>query len=188
MFVALDLPEMARRDIDDWSRDALSDPAFRRVAPEALHVTLAFLGEQPLGEVERIERAMREIAALPILLELNGPVGRPARGRPRIVALPVGSRPVEARQAELAEMLVIEGVLTPPERAYWPHVTVARIRNEGGGSRRPARVEIPDGASPTARIGWFDAVRISLYRSELQPDRAHYTPLAQVELPGPGWQ
>lgn len=183
MFVALDLPARIREDIDDWGRGALRDPAFRRVVPDSLHITLAFLGDRPLGEVERIEYAMEEIAHFPILLELQAPVGRPDRVRPRVVALPVGKGPVPARQAELIEVLAMEGIAVPAEQRFWPHVTVARVRNEGAGSRQPTRVEVPGGPSPTAGTGWFEAVRVSLYRSELQPDRAHYTPLAQVELP-----
>lgn len=187
MFVALDLPELVREDIVAWSERVLTGPAMRPVRPESLHVTLAFLGNRPLSEVERIEEAMWEIAETPILLQLQGPVGRPARGRPRLIALPVDSNPVVARQRELAETLVHEGLYKPEGRTFWPHVTVARVRAEGRGSRHPMQAKIPSGPSPTARIGYFDAVRISLYRSELQPSGAHYVPLAQVELPGRGW-
>lgn len=189
MFVAVDLPEIVRRDIAEWGETALADPALRRVAEESLHITLAFLGNRPLSDVERIEDLLLEVAEIPLFLELGGPVGRPGRGRPRIVALPVTlSRPVEARQAELAELLVCEDLYKPDRRPFWPHVTVARVRNEGNGSRRPRKVEVPSGPPPTARTGCFDAVRISLYRSELQPLGARYVPLAQVELPGAGWQ
>jgi hypothetical protein len=66
---------------------------------------------------------------------------------------------------------------------FWPRLTVAVVRAEGRGSRRPAQVKTPTGPSPTKRIGWFSGVRISLYRSELQPSGLHYVPLAQVELP-----
>lgn len=187
MFVAFDLPELVREDIASWGERELTDPAVRRLAPESLHVTLAFLGNRPLDEIERIEEAMWEIADTPVLLQLEGPVGRPSRGRPRLVALPVESRPVVARQQELSESLAHEGLYKRETRPFWPHVTVARVRNEGGGSRRPMAAKIPSGASPTARIGYFGAVRISLYRSELQPSGSRYVPLAQVELPGRGW-
>ncbi|MET0558278.1 MAG: RNA 2',3'-cyclic phosphodiesterase [Solirubrobacterales bacterium] len=187
MFVALDLPELVRRDIAAWSERELTNPALRPVAPESLHVTLAFLGDRPLGEVERIEERMWEIAETPILLQLQGPVGRPERGRPRLVTLPVDSNPVQVRQRELGEWLSRAGLYELEGRAFWPHVTVARVRAEGRGSRRPMATKIPSGPSPTAGIGYFDAVRISLYRSELQPSGAHYVPLAQVELPGRGW-
>lgn len=188
MFVALDLPERVREDIATWGEAELTDPALRRVPPESLHVTLAFLGNRPLNDVERIEGAMWEIAETEILLQLLGPVGRPARGRPRVIALPVESNPVEARQAELSEILAFEGLYKPESRPFWPHVTVARVRAEGRGSRRPLPTRIPSGPPPTGRLGYFDAVRLSLYRSELQPQGARYVPLAQVELPGAGWQ
>jgi RNA 2',3'-cyclic 3'-phosphodiesterase len=184
MFVALDLPQMVREDIATWGETELADPALRVVPPESLHVTLAFLGNRPLDDVERIAEAMEEIAELPVLLELAGPVGRPAQGRARLVALPVLHRPVEGLQERLSEILAFEGLYEPKKRPLWPHVTVARVRAEGRGSRRPMRVEIPTGPSPTKRIGWFDGVRISLYRSELQPSGARYVPLAQVQLPG----
>jgi 2'-5' RNA ligase len=188
MFVALDLPENVREDIVTWGEAELADPALRRVAPQSLHITLAFLGNRPLDDVARIEWAMEAIAETSILLRLEGPEGRPPRGRPRLVALPVDSRPVVVRQAELSEILAFEGLYEPDKRPFWPHVTVARVRAEGRGSRRPLPAKVPSGPSPTASIGYFEAVRISLYRSELQPSGAQYVPLAQVELPGRGWQ
>jgi RNA 2',3'-cyclic 3'-phosphodiesterase len=188
MFVALDLPERVREDIGAWGEAELADPALRRVPPEALHVTLAFLGNRPPAEVERIAEAMEEAADRPVLLELGGPVGRPPQGRPRLVALPVLHGPVPGLQERLSEILSFERLYEPEKRPFWPHVTVARVRAEGRGSRRPVKAEVPSGPSPTAGTGWFDGVRISLYRSELQPSGARYVPLAQVQLPGPGWQ
>jgi RNA 2',3'-cyclic 3'-phosphodiesterase len=188
MFVALDLPEIVREDIATWGETALADPALRRVPAESLHVTLAFLGNRQPADVERIEDAMEEVAEIPVLLELGGPVGRPAQGRPRLVALPALHRPVEGLQERLSEVLTFERLYEPEKRPFWPHVTVARVRAEGRGSRQPMPVEVPSGPSPTGRMGWFHGVRISLYRSELQPSGARYVPLAQVELPGAGWQ
>lgn len=189
MFVAVDLPERVREDIATWGDAELTDPALRRVSSESLHITLAFLGNRPLKDVERIAYAIEEVAEVPLFLELGSAVGRPARGRPRLIALPVSfPRPVTARQAELAEILAFERLYEPEKRPYWPHVTIARVRAEGRGSRRPMQVNVPSGPPPTERMGFFHAVRISLYRSELQPSGARYVPLAQVELPGAGWQ
>jgi 2'-5' RNA ligase len=189
MFVAVDLPERICKDIADWGETAIADPALRRVPAESLHVTLAFLGNRPLDDVERIERAMEEVADVPLFLELGGPVGRPSHGRPRVIALPVTfPRPVEARQAELAEILAFERLYEPEKRPFWPHVTVARARAEGRGSTQPMRVEVPPGPAPTEHTGLFNGVRVSLYRSELQPSGARYVPLAQVQLPRTGWQ
>jgi 2'-5' RNA ligase len=188
MFVALDLPESAREDIAAWSETALADPALRRVESESLHVTLAFLGDRPLSDVEPITEIIEWAAVDPVPMELGGPVGRPARGRPKLIALPVLGGPVEGLEDRLGRILAFEGFYKPEERPYWPHVTVARVRGEGGGSRQPMPVEIPSGPAPTQRIGRFRGVRISLYFSELQPRGARYVPLAQAELPGTGQQ
>ena len=183
MFIALELPQIVREMIGEWGEEKLTDSALRRTPVESLHLTLAFLGDRPLGDVERIERAIEEVAEYPIMLELEGPVVCPRRGAARFVALPTSSNPVLARGSELAEILAFEGLYKPPKQAFWPHVTVARVRSREGSSDRP---EIPSEPRPTAAYGWFDAVRISLYRSELQPEGSRYAPLAQVELPRRG--
>lgn len=183
MFVALDLPEIVREDIAAWGEKELTDPALRRVDLESLHVTLAFLGSRPLIDVEPIAEVMEVVANRPMPMELGGAVGRPKRGRPRLIALPVLGEPVMWLEDMLGRLLAFEGLYRSEKRPFWPHVTVARARDEGGGSRQPRRVEVPSGPSPTKRIGIFDGVRISLYRSELQPSGARYVPLAQVELP-----
>jgi 2'-5' RNA ligase len=188
MFIALDLPEMVREDIAAWSKTELANPALRLVPAESLHITLAFLGNRSPADAEWIAEAMEVAADRPVLLELGGPVGRPARGRPHLVALPVLHGPVPGLEERLREVLIFEQLYKPEKRPFWPHVTVARVRAEGRGSRRPMAVEIPSGPAPTKGTGWFDGVRISLYRSELQPSGARYVPLAQVQLPGAGWQ
>ena len=53
LFVALDFPEEMREGVEAWGREALVDPALRLVRPESLHVTLAFLGNRPEGEIDR---------------------------------------------------------------------------------------------------------------------------------------
>ena len=45
-------------------------------------------------------------------------------------------------------------------------------------------VERPPGGLPESLSEPFLGVRLTLYRSELQPTSARYVPLAQVELPG----
>ena len=183
MFVALDLPEVVREEIASWGEKELADPALRRVEPDSLHVTLAFLGDRRLRDIGPIAEVMDVVGDRPMPMELGVAEGRPKRGRPRLIALPVQGESVMWLEDMLARLLAFEGLYRSEKRPFWPHVTVARVRNEGGGSEQARRIEVPSGTSPTERIGTFDAVRISLYRSELQPRGARYVPLAQVELP-----
>jgi RNA 2',3'-cyclic 3'-phosphodiesterase len=187
LFVALDLPERVRAGIAEWGRRELVDPALRPVRPESLHVTLAFLGYRPEREIEAIAGVVGASVAPAPLIELSGPVAKPPR-RPRFFALAANSPGAEQMQAELSERLAAERFHKPEKRAFWPHVTLARVRPEGRGSRRPRAVERPPLELPPGLSEAFYGVRLTLYRSELQPSGARYVPLAQVELPGAGRQ
>jgi 2'-5' RNA ligase len=188
MFVALDLPEETRAAIAEWGRRELTDGALRPVAAESLHVTLAFLGYLPEKEIGRLEAILGEAAAGAPELRLGEPVPRPQRGRPRLFALPAESPGTVKMQAEVESMLVSARLYRPEKRPFWPHVTVARVRREERGSSRPARVTSPPGTLPKRLLKPIRGVRLTLYRSELQPRGARYTPLAQVELPAQGRQ
>jgi 2'-5' RNA ligase len=184
LFVALDLPDETREGLLEWGREALTDPALRPVAPESLHITLAFLGYRPEKEIEAVAAAVQESAAPAPWVELRDPEPRPPRGRARLYALPALSPGAEVLQAALEQRLVEGGFYEPEKRPFWPHVTVARVRPEARGSRRPAVVSEPPGAIPAELSEPRLAVRMALYRSVLLPGGAQYVPLAQVELPG----
>lgn len=184
LFVALDLPDDLREGIVAWGREALADPALRPVAPESLHVTLAFLGHRPEKEIEGIAAVVAESAAPAPWVELRDPVQRPPRGRARLYALPAISPGTEALQEGLQQGLAAEGFYEPEKRPFWPHVTVARVRPEGRGSRRPAVVSSPPTGLPEGLSEARICRRMTLYRSELKPTGARYVPLAQVKLPG----
>jgi 2'-5' RNA ligase len=184
LFVALDLPDELREGIVAWSGEALADPALRPVAAESLHITLAFLGSRPEKEIEAIAALVRERTGPAPWVELLDPVQRPPRGKARLYALPALSPGVEALQEGVAQGLAEAGFYEPEKRPFWPHVTVARVRSEGRGSRRPAIVANPPGKLPAGLSEAQICRRMTLYRSELQPSGARYVPLAQVQLPG----
>jgi RNA 2',3'-cyclic 3'-phosphodiesterase len=188
LFVALDLPEALRDGIVAWGRRALADPALRPLAPESLHVTLAFLGYRPEKQVEELSALLEGLSRPAPRVRLGDPVARPSGSRPRLFALPIESPGLVSLQAELEEALVAERLYEPEKRPYWPHLTVARVRPDGRGSKRPRRVSKPPGGLPEALAQPTNCRRVALYRSELKPQGARYVPLAQVELSPPGRQ
>jgi 2'-5' RNA ligase len=186
-FIALDIPAATRAELGAWGRAEITDPALRPVAPDSLHVTLAFLAWL---EPDALERAAAVVAAfVPTPVELRfepEPVSLPRRGRGvRLYALGVVSPQAIAAQARVEEALVAAGVYEPEDRPFWPHVTAARVRRRKEGRRGHMSVERPPGALPEGLLRPFDSVRITLYRSQTKSAGAEYTPLAQVELPGP---
>jgi RNA 2',3'-cyclic 3'-phosphodiesterase len=182
LFVALDLPNEVREGIVAWQRSELGDPALRPVKPESLHMTLVFLGYHPEREIERIaEAALVDATAPEIRLEPE-PVGVPRGKRPRLIALDAPSDGAVELQSRIELRLVEERFYEPEKRPFWPHLTVARVKPEKRGSRKPALVERAPGPLPEQLFRPFSALRLTLYRSHLRPQGAEYIPLAEKDL------
>jgi RNA 2',3'-cyclic 3'-phosphodiesterase len=186
LFVALDLPEKLRAGLAAWGEEELVDPQLRATRPESLHITLAFLGGRDTREGREVVETMRFCDVPAPLLKLEDPIQLPRRGRASLFALPAPSPATTDLRQELVGALVRAGLHLPDKRDFWPHVTVARVRPEGRGSRRPAVVARRPGDLPDGLKKPFIGVRMTLYRSELQSGGSRYVPLAQVELSRPG--
>lgn len=183
LFVALDLPEEMRDGLVAW-QGTFADPGLRPLRPEQLHMTLVFLGYQPEKEIERIaETAFDVDASAPEIELVAEPVGVP-RSRPRLFALDAQAEGAVTLQAQVSDRLQAAGFYEPEKRPFWPHLTVARVRREKRGSKRPARIESPPGPIPEELQRPFKSVRVRIYRSYLRPQGAEYVPMAELELPG----
>ena len=188
LFVALDLPEDLRDGLVGWGRRELRDPSLRVVRPESLHITLAFLGYLPEKEIGRLGEIVGRVRSLAPMVALGDPVAKPSLGRARLFALPAVSPAAVELQGELVKELVAARLYEPEKRLFWSHVTLARVKSAGRGSKRPMAVERPPGRLSKALLEPARCVRVTLYRSELNPMGARYTPLARVELSRGGRQ
>jgi 2'-5' RNA ligase len=184
LFVALDLPDDVRTGIVDWQRTALADPALRVVRPEALHVTLVFLGYQAEKDARKIAKAAFDIDAQAPAVELvSEPVGVPRGKRPRLIALAANSDETIALQQQVEANLVEGGYYEPEKRAFWPHLTVARVKPEVPKSRKPALLRSEPHPLPEHMFRFFRPTRLVLFRSHLRRTGAEYESLAELELP-----
>jgi RNA 2',3'-cyclic 3'-phosphodiesterase len=174
LFVALDLPDDARAALVAF-RDAAADGAvWRLVAPEAIHLTLAFLGHRPRDEVDRIGGVLREATGPAPRLALAGALLLPPR-RARVlcaeVADPDGT--LAELQSRVSDGLAAAGAYEPETRPFRAHVTVARLR---AGQHAPRAV--PGDPEPLE----FSGGPLTLYVSRLHPKGARYEPLSRVSL------
>lgn len=179
IFVALDLPLSIQQGIAAWVSAALAHPELRVVRPEALHVTLSFLGTCDRLRVGGAIAAVDALVVEPVSLRLQPrPVRRPER-RPRLLALEVESDGLHALQRRLVADLTATGLAEPESRPFWPHVTVARSRAEPW---PPGLGDQPQ-ALPAVLTDPFDGVRVSVYRSVSRFGGSEYVPLAGKDLP-----
>lgn len=184
LFVAVDLPQDVRAGLVSWQQTALADPALRIVAPDALHITLVFLGYQAEKDVKAIAKAAFDKDFQAPAVELVAePVGIPRGKRPRLIALGANSEDTVTLQRRVEERLVEGGFHEPEKRAFWPHVTVARVRPEAPRSRKPALVTTQPHPLPEHMFRFFRPTRLVLFKSHLRRTGAEYEAMAELELP-----
>ena len=184
LFVALEVPEPPRRDLRrrlDGLRDRL--PRARWVDLDNVHLTLLFLGETAEADVPALAAGLRQAFArcppLELRLASGGtfPPGRPAR-----VAWVGVDAPSELMtlQADVTQAAVGSLGFEPEERAYHPHVTLARCPDPW---RREAVEKFKTGL--TGPIGPpFGADHGILFESKLSPKGARYRSVEVFPMTG----
>jgi 2'-5' RNA ligase len=176
LFVAATLPEPVRGELARWARRAVPAQAgVRRLDPESLHLTLCFLGAQPLasaGELAGVLGALAPALAAVGELAVGAPAWLPPR-RPRALAVEIGDPAGGLRQLQAALARDVAATIdwAAPRQRFRPHVTVARLR--------PGTLRSGGELAPTPPL-LFTCERVVLFRSHLEPEGARYIELASV--------
>ena len=169
LFFALRLPDDVLNEVERWQRDHLR--GVRAVRREHLHVTLAFLGHRPSGELEAIADALREAAWGAGEIRLTPVRYRETRSVGMLVFEDEAGRAALLAD-DVQERLEWLGVYRREGRPWLPHLTVARWRE-----RPRLRLEPP-------RVRTFVPSDAAAYLSRLHPDGARYEVLESVALGG----
>lgn len=173
LFVAIRPPRLLRTMLADILPDI--DGA-RWQDDDQLHVTLRFIGavERPLAE--DIAVALGDIRAARFDLSLGAP-GRFDR-RDRLDSLWIAAGPADRLTAlhHKVDRVLVRLGLPPEQRAYVPHITLARFGRRSGD---PTAFLSAPATGLTAPVPEF-----TLYESHLGPDGALYEPVARYPLHG----
>jgi 2'-5' RNA ligase len=173
LFLALRLPDGVLDEIERWQRAQLT--GVRAVRREHLHVTLAFLGHRPAGELEAIVGVLRDaaagFAAQPGEIRLTPSRYRETRSVGMLV-LEDDRGHAALLAGDVQERLERLGVYRREGRPWLPHLTVARWRK-----RARLRLEPP-------AVGTFVPSDAAAYLSRLHPGGARYEVLESVALGG----
>ena len=169
LFLALRLPDDVLGEIGRWQRQQLRN--VRAVPREHLHVTLAFLGHRPAGELESIVEALRDAAAGAGEIALTPSRYRETRSVGMLV-LEDDDGHATLLAEDVQERLERLGVYRHEGRDWLPHLTVARWR-----TRPRLTLEPPP-------VGTFVPSDVAAYLSRLHPSGAVYEVLESVALGG----
>ncbi len=182
LFIAVNLPGEMRNKIWDTTASLREHGnAIRWVAPEAMHLTLKFLGEVSADREEAVGRALERSVSgvVPFALPLGGFGAFPNARRAKVIwvgceavsPLRLLHRNVEEEMGEIG---------FPHEtRAFHPHLTLGRVRRHA----EPSQSRGVGGLFERLNFaGELPVSSVELMQSELTRSGATYTVLKSVEL------
>ncbi len=176
-FIAIDLPEPVQGALDRFERELRgADAPVAWIKPDRIHLTLKFLGDVPPERIPEIQSALGNVSAVvrPFRLRPSGCGAFPSLGAMRVVwvGLHEEDDSLGRLQKEVEAAMVPFG-FKPEDRPFKPHLTLGRVR---GRQKLHALQEILM-ANQSFEAEAFDVDELVLYKSELRPAGAVYTPL-----------
>lgn len=177
-FIAVPCDPSAERFISTHLANLRAQPWSREVkwvTPEAMHLTVRFLGEIKASQqgnlIACLSYNLRQQRRLSITLTEPRLFPRPSH--PRAIACLVKSHPGLASLARVVETCAQAIGLPPERRRFAGHVTLGRTRDS-----------FPKLSSLPVTVGEIGMTvdAIVLYKSDLTPTGSRYTPLATFPL------
>ncbi|SEW09007.1 2'-5' RNA ligase [Aliiroseovarius sediminilitoris] len=151
----------------------------RAMPEENIHLTLAFLGEQPVQALEDLNTELEVWRAPPATVDLAGLITM-GGVVPSVLALKADG--VDALHNQVKQVIRRAGI-TLPHRRFRGHVTLARLPHTPTANDAPALGRALE-AHGAIRYPTVTLDTLSLYRSDLRPDGARYQRLADYPLRG----
>jgi 2'-5' RNA ligase len=179
-FIAVPIDDGLRSRLADamagWKPDPRAD-GLRWIEADALHLTLAFLGDVDPSRVPALQQSIEDVAGrhLSVVVPTGrlGAFARPGSARVLWYGIQDADGAVRALADDLADALGLDRA----EEPYRPHITLARARRgwlDLRGWIEKASLEAPD-----ARL---TVSAVDLMRSHLGQGPARYERLASVRL------
>jgi 2'-5' RNA ligase len=196
LFIALDIDDEIRERIARFAEGVSGfAPDARWTRPDSLHVTLKFIGEQAEPILEEINGALGTIAASEVALQFRGYGFFPTAKAPRVFWIGIEAGPELATLAAAVDQQTARLGVAKEDRAFSPHLTLARGGVRGtrsSGSPHQHKEDRPNrsferlqeklAALPTPEFGTMTAHEFFLYQSELGRGGSRYTKLSRFAL------
>ena len=183
VFCAVELPDDVRKRLHDHIqqlRKDVSDVAASWSRVENIHLTLKFFGNVAVDRITTIAdaaaRAAREFSSFQIGVGGTGVFPRPSRAQVLWIGVSDPSGKLAALQQRLENECAAEG-FEKEDRAYRPHLTIARIRKPEG-ARRLADAHLQMEFKPAE----IEIKGLVVFRSELSSKGSRYTAISNHKL------
>src|SRR6266850_3016568 len=190
LFVAIDLESEIRERVSDFASGLKrTAPDVRWTLPQSWHITLKFIGEVPPDRLPKIKEQLEKINAGPADIRVGGTGFFPNQRSARVFWAGVHGDSALAALAEAVDRSLGSIGIPFEERAFTPHLTLARSASTTRGSQSSAsakqqfaKLQQQLEKVPSPDFGTMTAREFFLYQSQTSSKGAEYTKLARYEL------
>lgn len=187
LFIAVELNMEVRQAIGrvqaELKRQA-PPKAVRWTNPDAIHLTLKFLGDTPAQKAPAIVQGLSAAAAgfEPFPMRVAGFGCFPNPHRPRVlwVGVPEIPRPLAGVQRAV-DLHMARLDYARESRAFSPHLTLGRVNDRLAAADIQALSAVLS-RTQVGELGIVQVQEVVLFKSDLRPDGAIYTALARAQL------
>ncbi len=187
-FIAIELTPEVQNSLEKVSRKLqaqVNARVVRWVPPENIHLTLKFLGDVSVKNLDVLQELIAGEAAQhkPMEFSVGGLGAFPKTRRPRVIWVGIEApaelhalqRSIEARTTRIG--------YPPDNRPFSPHLTIGRVNR----SASPEDIRNIGDVLNAMPVGFLGAVRVQavhLFKSDLRPTGAVYSKIFTTPLAG----
>jgi len=178
LFVAIEIESEIRRRIEEFvSRLKPQVGGARWVRPEAMHITLKFLGNVANETRPAIELSLAGVRASSFEINLGNVGVFPNPKFPRVLWVGTQAGPELAELAQEIDERMGRLSFQREMREFAPHITLARFNDRSKTSSMNSVL-----SAPQPSFGTMTAKEFHLYESKLSPQGSRYSKLASFAL------
>ncbi|MEO7910196.1 MAG: RNA 2',3'-cyclic phosphodiesterase [Roseiflexaceae bacterium] len=185
LFIAAELPAQIKGALVAMQdRLRQGNPPVKWVAPQAMHLTLRFLGDTAIEQLPRLSAALKSALAdrAAIRLRLNAAGVFPNERRPSVVWAGVGGAIAALAGAQADIEATVAGLdFVPEAKAFRAHLTLGRMHREARPEQHQQLSAVVRMLPAPEPLEWT-VERIVLFRSELRNDGPIYTEIVDYRL------
>jgi 2'-5' RNA ligase len=185
-FIAVELPETLKKELYELEAQLknTSPPIVKWVDPNSIHITLKFLGEISEDSVDELTLAIEESAQgiQPFQLEVREVGAFPNLERVQVLWVGVKGELEQITQLQKnIESNTEQLGFSRESRAFSPHLTLGRVRNEARPNERQRLGKLLTDTS-FAALHNVNVAAVNLMKSQLTPTGPVYTCIGSVKL------
>ena len=184
-FIAVELPVNIHQKLDEIIA-SLKGPhtsAVRWVPADNIHLTIKFLGDVSPANMDLLMKMLKAEVSLQhsFTIKVSGVGAFPSPHRPRVLWVGIIAPPQLGSLVRLVEAETTKLGYAPEERPLSPHLTLGRVSQNA----TPDQVHLVAEALAGVKVGDLGVAEVrevALFKSDLRPSGAEYTPLLKVPL------